>query len=241
MSGPSLAEWILTRFAGPASAASIVGDLLEDRDGPFWFSIAGVLVRFAWRPILAGSLAVCVGLFSHDLLHSIVFALSGAHPSSRLWAPLLDLNVAVSILLSTGMTYIVVRYGPRNPFAIALVAAWALSCIMSVYWWMPPALILCLSTGVLAFILVAFSSQRRSILCLSAALTASVLSAEVCWDISFRLSQSGASPLKLMAFLSYVAGLIIQPAMYGAIYRAFFADQLTHPEQGPSPKLSNSR
>lgn len=231
MSSLSLAEWILARFAGPARAASIVGDVLEDRDGRFWFSVAGVLLRFAWRPILASCLSVCAGLFAHDFLHSIVFGLSAAYPTTGSWAQLLDLSVAASILLSTGMTYILVRYSLQNPFAIALVAAWTLSCIISVYWWMPVAVLVCISAGVLAFVFVAFSSQRRPVLCVSAALTASVLSAEICWNLSFRLSQSDESALKLMAFFSYVAGLIVQPAIYSRIYKTFFADHVGHPHQ----------
>jgi len=173
------AEWLIARFAGERQAASIVGDLLEDAQERgqewFWFSVAGIILSWTGRYLLA----LAVGLTSCQILWRClptpVFGRPGAfppgaQPSHNLWPFIAGLG-NVCMLLWIAAPYAAVRYGLRDRFAqLALFVCVTLS-IAFVCWRIPIVLVISLGSTLLLVIAgLAVAYLRKLLLSLSLAL-----------------------------------------------------------------------
>jgi hypothetical protein len=167
-----VAEWILARLTTRSRAASVVGDLLENRSekGTLWFwrSFAGIVLAVAWRRPLAFVAAFYLGLHSIGALSMPIYGIHAAHRPPEMWIPVFAVLAWIGTLLWMTVPYAVIRFDLRDSFAqIALVFCGLVTTII-LYWWIPAVLAACL---VLAFTLITASMfgarQRRTLLALA--------------------------------------------------------------------------
>jgi len=169
-----VAEWILARLTTRSRAASIVGDLLENRSekGTLWFwrSFAGIVLAVAGRRPFAFVAAFFLGLHALGALSMPIYGVHAAHRPPEMWIPVFAVLAWVGTLLWMTVPYVVIRFGLRDSFAqIALVFCGLVTTIIF-YWWIPAVLAACL---VLAFSLITASmfvaQPRRALLALAVA------------------------------------------------------------------------
>ena len=221
-----LAEWLLARYTTGACAASITGDLLEDhgRGGiGFWRSLCTILWSFIWRRALAFGVALVFGFISFDFLHNLTYSVHAIYLPSGEWRILLDSMCLTSILLSFGMAYTAVRYGVKDTFAQQVIALWALSSIISAYWWMPVVMV-AVTILAMSFLLFSFffAPRRRALLALVVALSFAVA---VYWLASFVMQNLAGSHVPVfnnLAFYVFTLGLALQPAIYSCVHSIFW-------------------
>ncbi|MGA7158535.1 MAG: hypothetical protein WBY53_16940 [Acidobacteriaceae bacterium] len=160
----SLAEWIISRFTSSAHAASIIGDLKEAQPEKgalwFWLSVAGIVLRFGWRPLLAFVAAFYGGNRAFSSLQMAVFGvpLDSPHRFSLLWQPTVQIFSGVAVVLWIGLIYSLVRYGLRDRLFQAMLALAAPISLILCCWWQPLAL---WSAIVLAVVCTAFLLLQR--------------------------------------------------------------------------------
>jgi len=170
------AEWILARFTTRSRAASIVGDLLENRSekGTLWFwrSFAGIVLAVAWRRPLAFASAFYLGLHSLGALQMPIYGMAAPHRPPQEWMPVFAVLSGLGMLLWMAAPYAAIRFGFRDSFAQVALVFGGLVTIIIFYWWIPAVLAACL---VLAFSLITtsiFVARRRRALVALAITTA---------------------------------------------------------------------
>jgi hypothetical protein len=228
----ALAEWLLTRYTTEACAASIIGDLMEDRHGRgsigFWRSLLTILWSFVWRRALAFAVALVFGLISFDFLHNLMYGVHAAYLPSGEWRILLDFICLTSILLSFGMAYTAVRYGMKDTFAQQVIALWGLTSTLSAYWWMPVILVAVTILGMSFLLFSFFSAPRRQ--ALLASVVAISFAVAVYWLASFFMQNLAGSHVPLfnnMAFYAFTLGLALQPTVYSRVHTIFWPGMRT--------------
>lgn len=169
-----VAEWILARLTAPSRAASIVGDLLENRSekGTLWFwrSFAGIVLAVAWRRPLAFASAFYLGLYSLGALQMPIYGMAATHRPPEAWMPVFAVLGGIGIILWMAAPYAAIRFGLRDSFAQLALVFGGLITVITFYWWIPAVLSACL---VLAFSLITASmfvvQRRRASLALAVA------------------------------------------------------------------------
>jgi hypothetical protein len=160
-----VAEWILARFTTRSRAASIVGDLLENRSEKgnlwFWRSFAGIVLVVAWRRPLAFVAAFYLGLHSIRALSMPIYGVHAAHRPPEAWIPVFAILAWIGTLLWMTVPYAVIRFGLGDSFAqIALVFCGLVTTII-LYWWIPAVLATCLVLGFSLITASMFVAQPR--------------------------------------------------------------------------------
>ena len=115
MGSVSIAEWIVGRFTSAVEAASILGDLEEQRPHKgvlwFWTSLAGFLFRLCWRRLAA---LMAASYLSAQFFSVAVLGTKSHHHAPESWVlPLLALT-AVGYFLWMTCIYAAIRYGLRD-------------------------------------------------------------------------------------------------------------------------------
>jgi hypothetical protein len=171
-----VAEWILARLTTRSRAASIVGDLLENRSekGTLWFwrSFAGIVLAVAWRRPLAFAAAFFLGLHGLGALQMPIYGMYAAHRPPQEWMPVFAVLSGLGMVLWMAAPYAAIRFGLRDSFAQLALVFGGLVTIIIFYWWISAVLVPCI---VLAFSLATasmFSAQRRRALLALAVATA---------------------------------------------------------------------
>lgn len=167
-----VAEWILARFTTRSRAASIVGDLLENRceKGTLWFwrSFAGIVLAVAWRRPFAFASAFYLGLHALGALQMPIYGVNAAHRPPQEWMLVFDVLSGLGMLQWMAAPYAAIRFGLRDSFAQLALVFGGLVTIIIFYWWIPAVSAACL---VLAFTLITASMfgarQRRALLALA--------------------------------------------------------------------------
>jgi hypothetical protein len=174
MHNVSIAEWIVGRFTSAAEAASIAGDLEEQRARKgilwFWASLAGFLFRICWRRFAALIVASRLGVQVLEVSPFILRRVS--HYQHRDVALILYIAVfAAGALLGMMFLYSLIRYGIRDR-ATQLAFLWAaVFAAIAVSWEHPVILFFCIALSVgLSFLSLANIKDRRRTLALAAAI-----------------------------------------------------------------------
>jgi hypothetical protein len=227
----ALAEWLLARFTSEGRAASIAGDLFEEYwvrgHARFWLSVCGVLLSFVWRGSLAFAVALCLGLYSFDFLHNLVYNVHEIHQPAHALKPLLDFVCLASILFSFGMAYSAIRFGVRDAFTQQIVVAWGLGCILSAYWWISPVAIACTLLGAWNVLSSALNATRRRALIASVlALGFGIAIHAITSYLVKNLAESHVPIFNRLAFYVFTLSLVLQPLIYPRIHAIFSLDKL---------------
>lgn len=228
MPSVTVAEWLLSRFTSRTQAASIVGDIVESGGNKsgfhFWSSFIPVLCSMALRGCIAYAAALGLGLFSHDFLHNLVFTANAAHQPPHGWKFLFDFVCLVSVLLSFAVPYLAIRFGLHDAFTQEVVFGWGLTCVFSVYWWIPAVSVVCivLTAGGLVSSIIS-ANRRRTMLAFVVALgISSAVAAFFGQNLTEWFARSPQPLLRQLAFIVYTVGWVIQPAIYSCV-RGIFA------------------
>ena len=125
-----VAEWILARFTTRSRAASIVGDLLENRceKGTLWFwrSFAGIVLAVAWRWPFAFASAFYLGLHALGALQMPIYGVNAAHRPPQEWMLVFDVLPGLGMLLWMAAPYAAIRFGLRDSFRTACLGVWGI-------------------------------------------------------------------------------------------------------------------
>ena len=232
MRNVALADWLLARYTTEACAASIIGDLIEDRHERggigFWWSLCTILWSFVWRRALAFAVALVFGLISFDFLHNLMYTVHATYVPSGEWGIWLDFICLTSILLSFGMAYTAVRYGVKDIFAQQVIALWGLTAILSAYWWMPVVTVAVTILGVSFLLFSFFFAPRRQ--ALLASVVALSFAVAVYWLASFFMQNLAGSHVPVfnnLAFYVFTLGLALQPGVYSRVHTIFWPSMRT--------------
>lgn len=155
MRNVAMTEWVIARFAGERQAATIMGDLLEQREqkGAWWFwrSVAEILLAVAWRPVLGFVGALYVFAYAYNGTMTREFGL---------WVtPGLEVATFLGVIAWFVAVYAGVRYGVRDRLtqlsALTAVLGSAAACL-----WRSPVIVgVCAALG---FAIVVVSATVRS-------------------------------------------------------------------------------
>jgi len=171
-----VAEWILARLTTRSRAASIVGDLLENRSekGTLWFwrSFAGIVLAVAWRRPFAFVAAFFLGLHALGALQMPIYSMYAAHRPPEAWMPVFWVLISIGILLWMAAPYVAIRFGLRDSFAQLALVFGGLVTVIIFYWWIPAVLVPCIVLASSLATASMFSAQRRRALLALAVATA---------------------------------------------------------------------
>jgi hypothetical protein len=166
-----VAEWILARLTTRSRAASIVGDLLENRSEKrtlwFWRSFAGIVLAVAWRRPLAFVAAFYLGLHSLGALQMPIYGMAATHRPPQEWMPVFAVLLGLGMLLWMAAPYATIRFGLRDSFAQLALVFGGLVTIIIFYWWIPAVLSACLILALSLITASMFARQRRALLALA--------------------------------------------------------------------------
>lgn len=148
-----LAEWLVARFTDHDRAASTVGDLLElaPERGSLWFwaCIAGIVLSFNWRRLLAFAIAY--------LCLASVNALS-----FRLFAPGRDIVASSSAVVAFAAAYVAVCRGLRDEMTRLFFVLFAV-CSTAIFLRRVPGIVLAMMLAVVILSAVYRPWRRASV------------------------------------------------------------------------------
>jgi hypothetical protein len=171
-----VAEWILARLTTRSRAASIIGDLLENRSekGTLWFwrSFAGIVLAVAWRRPLAFVAAFFLGLHALGALQMPIYGVDAAHRPPEAWMPVFWVLSGLGMALWMAAPYAAIRFGLRDSFAQIALVFGGLVTIIIFYWWIPAVSSSCLILALSLITASMFVARRRRALLALAVTTA---------------------------------------------------------------------
>jgi hypothetical protein len=155
-----LAEWILQLLEGRKKAATIVVDLIEEREQQtaigFWISFIGVAVSLAWKRVLGLFIAFYAGAWAFTGFQAELFGINSLHHPPEIWQSAIDQAIRVAAVLWIVSMYSAVRYGLRDRMAQLFLSLTAIMTLVVYYWWQPGIL----ATAALLVILLLTISIR---------------------------------------------------------------------------------
>jgi hypothetical protein len=162
------AEWLIARFTNADAASSMMGDLLEEATerGAFWFwlSVAGIVLSFSWRPLVAfASGFACLSLLRR-LPMPVYAPLHGTpstlQPSESWWSFFAGLG-GLAMLLWVVPPFLMVCYGFRDRFAQLALAVSVLITTADVCWRQPTVVVACIAVATAILVGSAVTVPRR--------------------------------------------------------------------------------
>lgn len=171
MPNGALAEWVVGHFTDRDRAASAVGDLLElaPERGSLWFwtSIAGIVLAFNWRRLLAFAIGyLCLASvhgLSFRLLAPAREILRGHNNLAHNWLPFQAVLITSSLAVVVfAAAYVAVYRGLRDEltrFFFALLAV----CSIAIFLLRVPAIVLLMMLALVVFSTVYRPWRRASV------------------------------------------------------------------------------
>ena len=134
----AFSEWMVRRFTTKTKAAALVGDLLEigasRGDLWFWRSLAGVLIRLAWRPVVGFIAALYAGAWVVSVFSRALWGVRSHHPPSAIWLLFAVLPGLGDALVSV-LVYSAIRFGVRNRVTQLTACAFVVTAGIALGWW----------------------------------------------------------------------------------------------------------
>lgn len=141
MRSAAIAEWLLAHCTDRLRATSIVGDLQEEAEQKggawFWWSVMGVALSLAVRPVSAVALACLGGGFATTAIASRVYGSFAVHAPDifqRAWTT--SLAAVLGLVWMIGC-YSAVRFGIRDELTRAAIGFPLIGTVAVCFWWQP--------------------------------------------------------------------------------------------------------